>query len=86
MHLVSDVPLGAFLSGGIDSSAIVALMRETRQVPRTFSVVFAESSYDEAQYARRVATHFATDHTEIPLTQQELLDQLPEALAAMDQR
>jgi asparagine synthase (glutamine-hydrolysing) len=85
MHLVSDVPLGAFLSGGIDSSAIVALMREAGQVPRTFSVVFAESSYDEARYARQVATHFATDHTEIPLTQQDLLAQLPEALAAMDQ-
>jgi asparagine synthase (glutamine-hydrolysing) len=85
MHLVSDVPLGAFLSGGIDSSAIVALMREAGQVPRTFSVVFAESSYDEARYARQVATHFATDHTEIPLTQQDLLDQLPEALTAMDQ-
>ena len=85
MHLVSDVPLGAFLSGGIDSSAIVALMREAGQVPQTFSVVFAESRYDEARYARQVATHFATDHTEIPLTQQDLLDQLPEALAAMDQ-
>ena len=85
MHLVSDVPLGAFLSGGIDSSAIVALMREAGQVPRTFSVVFAESRYDEAQYARHIATRFATDHTEIPLTEQQLLDQLPEALAVMDQ-
>jgi asparagine synthase (glutamine-hydrolysing) len=85
MHLVSDVPLGAFLSGGIDSSAIVALMREVGQVPQTFSVVFAESRYDEAQYARRMATRFATDHTEILLTEQQLLDQLPEALAAMDQ-
>jgi asparagine synthase (glutamine-hydrolysing) len=85
LHLVSDVPLGAFLSGGIDSSAIVALMREAGQVPQTFSVVFAESSYDEARYARQVATRFATDHAEILLTEQELLDQLPEALAAMDQ-
>jgi len=61
------------------------LMREMGQVPQTFSVIFAEGRYDEAQYARRVATHFSTDHTEILLTEQELLDQLPEALTALDQ-
>jgi len=85
LHLVSDVPVGIFLSGGIDSSAIVALVREAGQVPRTFSVGFSESAYDEAPYARQVAARFQTDHTEIPLTEQTLLDRLPDALAAMDQ-
>jgi asparagine synthase (glutamine-hydrolysing) len=85
LHLVSDVPVGAFLSGGIDSSAVVALMREAGQTPRTFSVSFAEREYDEAPHARAVAARFHTDHTEIVLRDSELLDQLPVALAAMDQ-
>jgi asparagine synthase (glutamine-hydrolysing) len=84
-HLVSDVPLGAFLSGGVDSSAIVALMREAGHTPRTFSVVFTEGSYDEARYARQIADRFHADHAEILLTEGDLLDQLPDALAAMDQ-
>lgn len=85
LHLVSDVPVGAFLSGGIDSSAIVALVREAGQTPRTFSVVFDESAYDENIYARKVAELFQTEHTEVHLTDQALLQQLPEALAWMDQ-
>ncbi len=85
LHLVSDVPVAAFLSGGIDSSAIVALMREAGQRPRTFSVVFAESAYDETRYARLVAERVRADHTEIHLTEASLLDQLPDALSAMDQ-
>jgi asparagine synthase (glutamine-hydrolysing) len=84
-QLVSDVPLGAFLSGGIDSSAVVALMREAGQTPRTFSVVFPEKNYDEAQYARQISKRFHTDHAEILLTEGDLLDQLPDALSAMDQ-
>ncbi len=85
LHLISDVPLGVFLSGGIDSSAIVALMSEMEYSPRTFSVIFAESNYDESVYARQVATRFRTEHTEIRLTESGMLDQLPDALAAMDQ-
>ncbi len=85
LHLVSDVPVGAFLSGGIDSSAVVALMRDLGQVPRTFSVVFSERAYDEGRYARTVAARFGADHTELFLAEGDLLDQLPEALAAMDQ-
>ena len=85
LHLVSDVPVGVFLSGGIDSSAVVALVREAGQTPQTFSVVFSEKDYDEARYSRQVAHRFQTDHTEIHLTEQDLLDRLPEALAAMDQ-
>ena len=85
LHLVSDAPLGVFLSGGIDSSAIVALMSEMGYTPRTFSVVFSESNYDESAYARRVATRFRAEHTEIRLTEGAMLSQLPDALAAMDQ-
>ncbi|MBI3016263.1 MAG: asparagine synthase (glutamine-hydrolyzing), partial [Candidatus Tectomicrobia bacterium] len=85
IHLVSDVPLGIFLSGGIDSSTVVALMCELGQVPRTFSVIFREQAYNEARHAQQVASRFHTDHVEILLGEQDLLTQLPEALAAMDQ-
>jgi len=85
LHLVSDVPVGAFLSGGIDSSAIVGLMREVGQVPHTFAVTFDEHAYDETRHARSVAAHFQADHTEILLREHDLLAQMPEALGAMDQ-
>jgi asparagine synthase (glutamine-hydrolysing) len=85
MHLVSDVPLGAFLSGGIDSSLVVGLMREAGQLPHTFSVAFAEREFDETRHARTVATCFDTHHTEILLREEDLLDQLPHAFGAMDQ-
>ncbi len=85
-HLISDVPLGVFLSGGIDSSAIVALMSQvTKESPKTFSVVFAEKEFSEAAQGRVVAERFGTDHKEIPLTEQALLEMLPAALRAMDQ-
>jgi len=85
LHLVSDVPLGVFLSGGIDSSAVVALIRELGYTPHTFSVAFAEGNYDESIYARQIATRFCAEHKEIRLTERVLLDQLSPALAAMDQ-
>lgn len=84
-HLVSDVPVGAFLSGGIDSSAVVAMMREAGVTPRTFSVGFAEAEFDESAHAEHVASLVGSEHTAIKLTEQDLLDTLPEALAAMDQ-
>ncbi len=84
-HLVSDVPIGAFLSGGIDSSAVVALMREAGVTPRTFSVGFAEAEFDESAHAEHVASLVGSEHTAIRLSEQDLLDTLPEALAAMDQ-
>jgi asparagine synthase (glutamine-hydrolysing) len=84
-HLVSDVPLGAFLSGGIDSSAVVALMREAGVTPRTFSIGFAERAFDESAHAALVARTVGADHTHVELGERDLLDALPAALAAMDQ-
>jgi asparagine synthase (glutamine-hydrolysing) len=85
LHLVSDVPVGVFLSGGIDSSALVALISELGHTPHTFSVIFAESNYDESVFARQVAARYGANHTEVQLTDRAMLDQLPAALAAMDQ-
>ena len=86
LHLVSDVPLGAFLSGGIDSSALVALMsRVAGEKPKTFSVVFTETGFSEASHARLVAKTFGTEHREILLSEESLIGLLPSALEAMDQ-
>lgn len=84
-RLIADVPFGAFLSGGIDSSAIVGLMQEisTERV-KTFTVTFDESEFSESAYAALVAKKFNTDHHEIRLKPTDFLKQLPEALAAMD--
>jgi len=84
-RLVADVPFGAFLSGGIDSSAIVGAMSKiSSQQVKTFSVVFNESEFSESYYARIVSEKFKTDHHEIKLNPQDFLQQLPEALNAMD--
>lgn len=84
LHLVSDVPVGVFLSGGIDSSAIVALVRAAGRTPATFSVGFAERSFDESPYARLVADRFGANHTHLELSEAALLEALPKALEAMD--
>ncbi len=84
-RLVSDVPLGAFLSGGIDSSAIVALMAETSEQPvDTFSVVFEEEQYDESQWSGMIARQYNTRHHAMLLKPADFLEALPEALRAMD--
>lgn len=85
-HLISDVPLGAFLSGGIDSSSVVALMSEVAaEAVHTFSVTFVEQDFSEAPYSREIAGRYSTKHTEICLSEQDLLGMLPTALKAMDQ-
>ena len=84
-RLVADVPFGAFLSGGIDSSAIVALMSEVSDEPvKTFNISFAEETFSEAKYARIIAKKYKTDHTEIKLTPADFLAELPSALSGMD--
>jgi asparagine synthase (glutamine-hydrolysing) len=84
-HLVSDVPVGIFLSGGIDSSALVAILSQNGVRANTFSLVFNEQDFDEGQYSREIARRFATEHHEIPISPRDALDTLPEALCAMDQ-
>lgn len=84
-HLVSDVPVGAFLSGGLDSSTVVGIMAREAGVPvKTFSVGFAEKEFDEAPYARRVAQWFGTEHHELTATPRDL-GLLEDVLAACDE-
>jgi asparagine synthase (glutamine-hydrolysing) len=85
LHLVSDVPLGVFLSGGMDSSALVALMSRIGTQPKTFSIVFDEPKFTEAPFSRAVAERFNTDHSEIRLSEDRLLEILPSAIASLDQ-
>jgi len=84
-RLVSDVPLGAFLSGGIDSSAIVGLMAEVSNArPNTFTAGFEEKEFDESGYANIIARKFNTHHSEVLLKPAVFLDELTNALDAMD--
>lgn len=86
LHLQSDVPLGAFLSGGIDSSAIVALAAEKSSMPlRTFSIGFEEASYDESSHARAVAAHFGTHHHELMLRPNQALNAMDRVLEGLDE-
>ena len=84
LQMVSDVPFGAFLSGGLDSSTIVALMSRHGSKVKTFSVGFAEARYSELPYAAQVAKQFGTEHHEIVVSEKDLMGELPRLVAFRD--
>src|SRR3984957_793091 len=80
-HLLSDVPLGVFLSGGLDSSAVAALTTKIRREPiETFAVGYGEEAYSELPFARQVATHMGSKHHEVRLSREEFFEALPKLI------
>jgi asparagine synthase (glutamine-hydrolysing) len=85
MQTVSDVPVGLLLSGGIDSSSLAGILSRAGIRLNTFSIIFREAEYGEAEYSRAAAQAFASEHQEIMVSQRDVLDAIPYALKAMDQ-
>jgi asparagine synthase (glutamine-hydrolysing) len=84
-HLVADVPVGVFLSSGIDSTVLAALASRTRRGVHTFTVAFPDREFSEADIARRTAQRLHSEHTELELSDREMIDRLDEAIASFDQ-
>lgn len=86
LQMLADVPLGAFLSGGVDSSTIVALMQEKSINPiKTFTIAFEDDNYNEAPFAKEIANHLETDHHEILVTDAEVQDVIPKLSSMYDE-
>src|SRR5216683_4960988 len=86
IHLISDVPLGVFLSGGVDSSAVANLAQKANRGPiHTFTLAFEEPEYNEGPIARRIAEGIGTSHREVVLTERQVVSQLDKALDSLDQ-
>lgn len=84
-HLIADVPLGLFLSSGLDSTALVAMASRERKDLHTFTIVFPEQEFSESEIARRTAEHFGAEHRELMVSAEDMVARLPQAVGALDQ-